>query len=162
MNPRSTLFSVLLIAGAMAAPLTAMAVDEVNVARGLSAAGAPLALHGYDPVAYFTQGKPVRGSDAITHVFEGAAYRFASEANLKQFKADPAHYAPQFGGYCAFGASVGKKFDGDPMLWTIRNDRLYLNLNPEILEMFKKDIPGNIANAEKQWTTIEHKAVSSL
>lgn len=162
MNPRSRLFSILFTAATLAAPLSAMAVDEVNVASGLSLAGAPLALHGYDPVAYFTRSAPVRGSDAITEVYEGAAYRFANEENLKLFKADPAHYAPQFGGFCAYGAALGKKFDGDPTLWTIRNDRLYLNLNPKIVELFNKDVPGNIAKAEKQWATIGHKAVGSL
>lgn len=162
MNTYRKSIHILLTVAALMTPWAAFAVDEVNVARGLSAAGAPLALHGYDPVAYFTKGVPTRGSDKITHIYNGAAYRFASEANQALFKADPAHYAPQFGGYCAFGVSVGKKFDGDPQLWTIRNDRLYLNLNPEIQAMFSKDVPGNIKKADGNWAKIEHKSVGEL
>lgn len=162
MNTTSLLAAAVIVTAALTAPPQALAADELNVARGLSAAGAPLALHGYDPVAYFTEGAPVRGSDAIALVHGGAAYRFASEDHLKLFKANTARYVPQFGGYCAFGASVGKKFDGDPRLWTIHNDRLYLNLNPEILATFSKDVAGNISKAEKNWARIEHKAVSEL
>ena len=147
---------------ALALPLSAPAADEVNVSRGLSIAGAPLALHGYDPVAYFTEGAPVRGSDSLTFVHEGATYRFASAAHRDKFKADPAHYAPQFGGYCAFGVSVGKKFDGDPRLWTLHEGRLYLNLNPDILATFQKDVPGNVGKARANWAKIEHKSVGDL
>lgn len=160
---KKTLFALALVAtSALAVPMSAFAVDEVNVARGLSAAGAPLAMHGYDPVAYFTDAAPVLGSDSITVVHEGAAYRFASAKHAEMFKASPARYAPQFGGYCAFGASVGKKFDGDPRYWTVRNDKLYLNLNADIQEKFSKDVAGAIKKAEQNWTRIEHKAVASL
>ena len=162
MKLRNLLAATLLTGATLSAPFTALAVDEVNVARGLSAAGAPLALHGYDPVAYFTEGAPVRGQDTITAVHEGAAYRFSSEDNKRLFERNPARYAPQYGGYCAYGASVGKKFDGDPRLWTIHQDRLYLNLNPDIVAAFEKDIPGAIAKANQQWKKIEHKAVADL
>lgn len=153
------LLGTLLLAGT---PATVMAVDEINVARGLSAAGAPLAVHGYDPVAYFTEAAPVRGEDNITAIHDGAAYRFSSADNKRIFEQNPARYVPQFGGFCAYGVAVGKKFDGDPRLWTVRNDKLYLNLNPAIVEAFEKDVPGNIAKAEKQWSKIEKKAVADL
>lgn len=149
-------------AAALAASLSAHAADEVNVARGLSVAGAPLALHGYDPVAYFTDGAPKRGSDSITVVHDGAAYRFASQKHADLFKANPARYAPQYGGFCAYGVAVGKKFDGDPHLWTIQNDRLYLNLNPDIVAAFEKDVPGNLKKADSNWTRIRTKAVAEL
>ena len=142
--------------------MPAQAADEVNVLPGLSIVGAPLALHGYDAVAYFTEGQPVRGSDSLVHVHEGAAYRFSSEANLSAFEADPDRYAPQYGGFCAFGVSVGKKFDGDPHLWKIEDDRLYLNLNEEIYETFLEDIDGNISKADSNWPDIEHVAASDL
>ncbi|TJY59058.1 YHS domain-containing protein [Sinimarinibacterium sp. CAU 1509] len=154
--------SIVLAASAIAAPLSVQAADEHNVSLGYSAAGAPLAVHGYDPVSYFTDGKPMRGSDELTVVHDGAAYRFASAEHRDLFKANPARYAPQFGGYCAYGVSVGKKFDGDPMLWTIRDERLYLNLNPEIVAAFNKDVPGNIKKAEGKWQKIEHSAVKDL
>lgn len=156
-----TLHALALLAILLASS-SALAVDELNVSRGLSAAGAPLALHGYDPVAYFTEGTPVRGSDSLTFVYEGAAYRFASEEHLKLFKARPVRYAPQFGGFCAYGVSVGKKFDGDPRLWTIHQDRLYLNLNPDILAAFQTDVPGNIRKADSSWAKIQHQAVGEL
>ena len=159
--------SKLMMAAALATSLTgalapAHAVDEVNVVPGLSIAGAPLALHGYDAVAYFKAGQPVRGTDAFVHVHEGAAYRFSSEENLDAFKADPARYAPQYGGFCAYGVAVGKKFDGDPQLWKIEGGKLYLNLNEEIYETFLEDIDGNIRKADNKWTRIEHTAVRDL
>ena len=152
----------LLSAAVFGATVPVQAADEVNVVPGLSIAGAPLALHGYDPVAYFTQGKPLRGSDSLVHIHEGAAYRFASEAHLERFKADPALYAPQYGGFCAFGVSVGKKFDGDPRLWKIEDGKLYLNLNEEIYATFLEDVEGNVAKADGNWPEIEHTAAKDL
>ena len=154
----ATMVSVALLAGAV----PSHAADEVNVVAGLSIAGAPIAVHGYDPVAYFTQGKPVRGSDKLVHVYRGAAYRFSSEAHLDVFKQDPARYAPQYGGFCAYGVAVGKKFDGDPTLWKIDGGKLYLNLNEEIYQTFLKDVDGNVRKADRNWTEIEHTAVRDL
>lgn len=160
---KNTLFALAFVAtSAIVAPMSAFAVDEVNVARGLSAAGAPLAMHGYDPVAYFTDGAPALGSDRITVIHEGAAYRFANARHAELFKANPARYTPRFGGYCAFGASVGKKFDGDPRLWTVHDGKLYLNLNADIQQKFSEDVAGTIQKAEKNWVRIEHKTVASL
>ena len=146
----------------LGAAIPAQAADEINVVPGLSIAGAPLALHGYDPVAYFTQGKPVRGTDKLVHVHEGAAYRFSSQAHLDSFKKNPDRYVPQYGGFCAFGVSVGKKFDGDPQLWKIEDGKLYLNLNQEIYETFLEDVDGNIEKADGNWPEIEHVAALDL
>ncbi len=152
-----------LVSGALlGAAAPALAADEINVVPGLSIAGAPLALHGYDPVAYFTVGEPKRGSDSLVHIHEGAAYRFSSEANLDTFKQDPERYVPQYGGFCAYGVSVGKKFDGDPRLWKIEDGKLYLNLNEEIYEAFLTDLDGNIRKAESNWPKIEHSAARDL
>ena len=155
---KAAVLSAALIGGAG----SAYAADEFNVVPGLSAAGAPLALHGYDPVAYFTKGKPTRGSDKLVHIHEGVAYRFSSDAHLAQFKKNPGKYTPQYGGFCAYGVSVGKKFDGDPQLWKIDGGKLYLNLNEEINETFLKDVGGNIKKADGKWSQIEHTAVSDL
>ena len=76
---------------------------------------------------------------------------------MKAFKANPAKYVPAYGGYCAFGVSVGAKFDGDPRYWKIVDGKLYLNLNEKIQKMWLKDVPGNINKAEKSWTKIKHK-----
>jgi len=141
---------------------TAMAADEVNVSIGGTMAGKPLALHGYDPVAYFTDGKPVIGEARHTAVHNGAAYYFASADHKKAFESNPARYAPAYGGFCAFGVGVGKKFDGSPLFWTVSNDKLYLNVTADISRKFAEDLGGNIRKAEKNWRTIEHKAVGNL
>ena len=154
--------AALLSTALLATTVSANAADELNVVPGLSIAGAPLALHGYDPVAYFTVGEPMRGSDALVHVHEGAAYRFASQAHLDAFKADPARYVPAYGGFCAYGVSVGKKFDGDPTLWKIEDGQLYLNLNEEIYALFLEDVDGNIEKADDRWDDIEHVAARDL
>jgi YHS domain-containing protein len=111
---------------------SAQNMDEVNVSKGGTLSGPGLAVHGYDVVAFFTQGQPVLGSDAYTVAHGGGTYRFVSQAHLDVFKADPAKYEPAFGGFCAYGTALGKKFDGDPRYWKIVDGRLYLNLNGDI------------------------------
>jgi YHS domain-containing protein len=128
---------------------------DVNTTQGLTLAGPGLALRGYDPVAYFTEGQPVIGKATYTATYNQAAYQFATEANLQAFKAHPERYVPQYGGFCAFGVSVGAKFDGDPQLWKIVDGKLYLNLNPDIQEQWEKDIPGHIGKADKHWPVIK-------
>ncbi len=152
----------LVSAALIGAAVPSHAADEINVVPGHSIAGAPLAMHGYDPVAYFTQDRPMRGLDAFAHVHEGVAYRFTSEAHLEAFKDDPERYLPQYGGFCAFGVSVGKKFDGDPHLWKIEDGKLYLNLNEEIYATFLEDLDDNIDKAERNWPDIEHTAAKDL
>lgn len=119
-------------------------------------------LHGHDPVAYFTTGAPTPGKAELAIVHEGAAYYFASQANRAAFEKAPSRYAPAFGGFCAYGVSVGKKFDGDPRFWKIADGRLYLNLNAEIAKAFEKDVPGAVAKAEEQWQEIAHEPVDEL
>lgn len=136
--------------------------DEVNVTASLTAASKPLALHGFDPVAYFSVGAATRGSAKFTATHEGAAYRFASAANKAAFERSPTRYLPQFGGFCAFGVSVGKKFDGDPRIFEIVDDKLYLNLNPEIQSLWRKDTPGTIAKARAKWPGIRGTAARKL
>lgn len=140
----------------------ALAVDEVNVSTGATIAGPGLGVHGYDVVAYFTDAKPVLGSDDFAYAYEGATYRFASQAHLDAFKADPTQYLPAYGGFCAYGAAVAKKFDGDPRLWKVVDGHLYLNLNGAIQAKWVKDIPGYIAKADANWTQIESVAVGDL
>jgi YHS domain-containing protein len=135
---------------------------DVNTTHGLTLEGPGLALRGYDPVAYFTEGKPVVGNATYTATYNNATYRFASEAHLKTFKASPAQYVPQYGGFCAFGVGVGAKFDGDPALWKIEDDNLYLNLSPDIQEQWEKDISGYITKADTNWPVIKDKAPAEL
>jgi YHS domain-containing protein len=139
-----------------------MAGIDVNTTRGLTLAGPGLALRGYDPVAYFTEGKPVIGTATYTATYNGATYQFATEAHLQAFKANPAQYVPQYGGFCAFGVAVGAKFDGDPEIWKIEDGKLYLNLNPAIQEQWEKDIPGHITKADTNWPVIKDRAPAEL
>ena len=154
--------AALVAAALFGATATTHAADELNVTPGLSIAGAPLALRGYDAVAYFTVGKPVRGSDAFVHVHDGAAYRFSSQQHLDAFERNPGRYLPQYGGFCAYGVAVGKKFDGDPNLWKIADGKLYLNLNEEIYATFLQDVDGNIDRADGNWPRIAHTAARDL
>ena len=142
--------------------VSAVADHHVNVSSGATMAGAPLALHGYDAVAYFTAKKPIRGVAKHQTTHDGAAYRFSNQANLEAFKKNPAKYAPQYGGYCAFGAALGKKFDGDPAVWKVVDGKLYLNLNPDIQSKWEDDVPGNIRKADAQWPKIKGKAAAEI
>ncbi|MEO7166950.1 MAG: YHS domain-containing (seleno)protein [Chthoniobacterales bacterium] len=125
---------------------SSFAADLVNVSGA-----SRVALSGFDPVAFFTDAKPVNGSPFITSENGGATYFFANEEHKKLFAADPAKYAPQFGGYCAFGIGLDKLFPVDISTWQVRNGKLYLNLNPDILKKFNADFSGNLAKAEKNW-----------
>jgi len=117
---------------------------------------------GYDLVSYHTEGKPVRGDGNNLVVIDDVTYLFANEVNKKAFEANPNKYLPAFGGYCAFGASVGKKFVGDPEVWKIVDGTLYLNLDRNIQKMWLEDISGNIVKAEQNWPQIKDKAPSDL
>lgn len=140
----------------------AMAADEVNVSKGGTLAGGPLALRGFDPVAYFTVGAPRLGSADLATLHGGAVYRFSSAENLKAFEADPKSYLPAYGGYCAFGVSAGAKFDGDPEIFSIVDGRLFLNLNPKIQKKWQKDVAGHIAKADGNWKKIGSVAIADL
>lgn len=116
-----------------------------------------LALGGYDPVAYFTDGKPVKGDAKLTTVHQGAEYRFASAKNLAAFQAAPAKYAPQYGGYCAWAVSQGYTASADPNAWRIVDGKLYLNYNADIQKRWEKDIPGFIKSANSNWPKVLSK-----
>jgi YHS domain-containing protein len=121
-----------------------------------------LMIRGYDPVAYFTEGRPVPGRSDIPVEYGGAKYLFSSTKNRDAFEADPEKYVPQYGGYCAFGVSEGKKFDIDPASWRIMDGKLYVNLNPVVLEMWSKDTNKYLEKSEKNWPKIRGKAPAEL
>jgi YHS domain-containing protein len=110
-----------------------------------------VAVGGYDPVAYFAEGKPVAGSDRITATHDGATWRFASEQNKAAFLAEPARYAPQYGGYCAWAVSQGYTAKGDPNAWTIHGGKLYLNYDKKVQATWERNKPANIAKADANW-----------
>ncbi|MEQ9617696.1 MAG: YHS domain-containing (seleno)protein, partial [Deltaproteobacteria bacterium] len=117
---------------------------------------------GYDLVSYHTEGKPVRGDGNNLVVYEGVTYLFANEENKNAFEKNPEKYLPAYGGWCAFGVSVNKKFVGDPEVWKIVDGKLYLNLDRNIQKMWFEDIPGNIAKADKNWEQIKDKSPDQL
>lgn len=110
-----------------------------------------VAVSGYDTVAYFTVGKPVKGSSSFTTTYKGAEFRFANAANLAKFKANPAAYAPQYGGYCAWAVSQGYTASGDPTVWKVVGGKLYLNYNREVGQRWEKNIPAHIQSANRNW-----------
>jgi hypothetical protein len=113
---------------------------------------AGLGAKGYDVVAYFDLARPVAGLDKLTASYGGATWQFSTAENLALFKANPAKYAPQYGGYCAWGASVGKLFDVDPVNgWKIVEGKLYLNFNAEINTTFGNDARNFISKANQNW-----------
>ncbi|MGB1298909.1 MAG: YHS domain-containing (seleno)protein [Psychrobium sp.] len=114
-----------------------------------------LAIKGYDTVSYFTKGAPTKGSDKYTAAYNGAIYQFSSAHNRDLFKAEPAKYAPQYGGYCAMGVALNKKLDTDPTAWHVRNGKLYLNLNKAVQKKWSTDIPGYIETAQGNWGDIK-------
>lgn len=134
---------------AILASQSLFAADEVNVTEN------DIAVSGYDTVAYFTAGKPTKGKTKYTATHDGAIYQFASSGNRDLFKADPEKYAPQYGGFCAFGVTVNRKFNGDPESWYIADGKLYLNLNKDVQKVWLGDVPGNIEQAEEIWPEIE-------
>jgi hypothetical protein len=138
------------------------AADQVNVSTGATLAGRGLAVHGHDVVAYFRGNGPTLGSDKYALVYEGGTYRFADQANLDAFKASPEKYVPAYGGFCAYGVALGKKFDGDPRYWKIVDGKLYLNLNGDIQSTWSKDIPANIGKAPTNWAKIRTVAAARL
>lgn len=139
----------------------AQANPAVNTSRGavlVDGKPAPgLAVHGYDVVAYFTDGKPALGTSKYSVVHEDATYRFASQEHADAFKATPAKFVPGYGGYCAYGVALGAKFDGDPLLWTLVDGKLYLNLDRDIAAAFAKDKAGNIKKADANWPKLADK-----
>lgn len=130
----------------------APAADLVNVS---GASG--VAVDGYDTVAFFTQSRAVHGDPGIKSVYQGATYFFASKEHQRLFEASPAKYVPQYGGYCAYGVALNALFPVDISTWQVRDGKLYLNLNPEILKAFNADFGGNDRKAGGNWAELQKK-----
>ena len=137
----------------LAAPLAAAAKSPPVYTGWLSST----AVGGHDPVAYFTDGKPVAGSASITHQWNGVTWRFASEKNRELFKASPEKYAPQYGGYCAWAVSQGYTAKGDPNHWKIVDGKLYLNYDAKVQRNWEQDVPGHITSANRNWPKVLEK-----
>jgi YHS domain-containing protein len=110
-----------------------------------------VAIEGFDPVAYFTDGKPVEGKKEFQTTWNGATWRFASAEHRDLFVKDPTKYAPQYGGYCAWAVAQNDTAGIDPKAWTIVDGRLYLNYSLEIQKKWTADIPGNVKKGDANW-----------
>lgn len=128
------------------------------------------AVSGYDVVSYFSldqnpvgqaQPEPAKGNASITADYNGSTFAFSTEANRDLFVADPAKYAPQYDGHCAYGVAKGGKVPGNPTLWRIVEDKLYLNINKAVVGFWEEDIPGNLELSESNWVGIEGDAAST-
>ncbi|MGL5010707.1 MAG: YHS domain-containing (seleno)protein [Paracoccaceae bacterium] len=141
----------------------AFAGDQYVDATGFAASG-------YDVVSYFDltqseigapQQSPMAGSAAITAEYNGASFAFATEANRDRFLADPAAFAPQYDGHCAYGIAQGGKVPGNPTLWRIVDGKLYLNITDDVVGLWEDDIPGNLTLSTDNWPDLEAAAAST-
>jgi YHS domain-containing protein len=116
-----------------------------------------LALKGHDPVAFFTQGRPVAGDYRYESNYNGTRYRFASAENKKLFDTDPARYVPQFGGFCAYGVSRGYAVDVELDAFQIVDGRLLMQYDKSVRDRFNQDTEGNLKRADANWPKVVEK-----
>ncbi|GAA6190258.1 YHS domain-containing (seleno)protein [Phaeobacter sp. NW0010-22] len=149
------------------AAVTAFAVPAFAGEQYIDGTG--FAVSGYDVVAYRSlpqsavgtaQQAGVKGNAAITADYNGSTFAFSTEANRDAFEKNPAYYAPQYDGHCAYGVSKGGKVPGNPNLWRIVDDKLFLNITKNVVGFWEEDIPGNIDLAQNNWPGIEGKDAS--
>jgi YHS domain-containing protein len=134
--------------------LAAVGVFQLLTRKPLRSEEVPLAIKGYDPVAYFTDGKPIKGSPQYEADWDNNRYQFASVEHLAIFKSDPTHYAPQFGNACTTSLSRGKFVEVDPEAWTIHDDKLYMFGGVAGVPIFAQDPAGYITNATQNRSVI--------
>ena len=113
-----------------------------------------VALRGNDPVAYFASGAPRKGVPEHSYTYKGSRFLFATAENLRAFASAPGKYAPQFGGFCAFGAANGYKVSTQPDAFAVVDGKLYLNHDTKVQARWMEDVPGNVAQAEKNWPEV--------
>ncbi|MGE3693524.1 MAG: YHS domain-containing (seleno)protein [Novosphingobium sp.] len=116
---------------------------------------AGIATQGYDPVAYFSEGRAVRGDVDFHYKWDGVTWLFASAANRDTFAAEPEKYAPQYGGHCSMAMAGGKKSRGSGEAWSIQNGKLYLNGNTDVRDRWLLDPSKYIARADDWWPRVK-------
>lgn len=147
---RSVTYRMVLIM-ALLMPLSVNAAEKDPIYTGLFN---NLAVSGYDTVAYFTEGRPVKGDRRFSTQYQGAEWRFSSQRNLELFLGDPDAYAPQYGGYCAYAVSQGETASAEPDLWTIHEGKLYLNFNRRINTTWRENREDFIKQADQAWPAV--------
>jgi len=158
MKLTSRLISSALLLFASTLSLVAFAAEPINTLekQGLISGYEPtgLAIRGYDTVAYFTQGKPVEGSEEFATEWQGATWQFSSQEHLDLFTATPEAYAPQYGGYCAYGVAKDGLVKIEPENFSIIDDKLYLNFNDKVQGLWEADIAGFISTADSKFEAL--------
>ncbi len=146
---------LILVAAAIAAPLAFASPAMADGGVFVGTEGETIAVSGYDAVSYFKgDGKPTMGDAKYAVTYDGAQWHFANQANADAFKADPAAYAPQYGGHCAWAMSRGSLAPGDATLYKVVDGKLYLNFNQGVQSTWLKDVPGFIAKSDPAWEAV--------
>jgi YHS domain-containing protein len=140
--------SVILFVALISATTFAQSAKHINVKDNV-------AIQGYDPVAYFESSKAIEGKKEIISEFNGVLYYFSTESNKSLFLKNPSHYEPQFGGFCAFGMSQGYEVPVKPEAFTIVDNKLYLNYNLKVKEMWSREQASRIEKAVVNWEKIK-------
>jgi len=134
------------------------ALSTISVAKELNNLDRNgVAIQGYDPIAFFTDSRAVRGNSQFQSAYGGAKYYFASAEHKAAFDKEPAKYEPQFGGYCAYGASQGHKVPIKIEAWQIVNGRLLMQYDLDVKDTFNKDQQGNLRKADQKWPGLVEK-----
>jgi len=143
----------------VSAVATMICIDPGIAQSGSPPASRRIALRGYDPVAYFTDGRPEKGSDAHWFAFDDAIYLFRSAEHRAMFAADPERYAPQYDGFCAAGVSKGYRTEPDPEAWVIANGKLYVLSLKERVPDFKRDTAAFVDKADASWPGVRNTPI---
>ena len=150
--------SPLAVAMWVTAAFNALALDDATTNKLVSSAYNQtngVAIKGYDPVAYQTDNKALKGDAKFSATHNGVMFHFAGSANRDLFIATPEKYAPQYGGYCAFGVTKGYKADINPNAFAIIDGKLYLNYDTKVQTMWRKNTAGSITIANSRWRDVE-------
>ena len=131
--------------------LTAAQSSIAGEAGRVNAGADNVAIEGFDTVAYFTMGRPMKGDPEFTYSWNGATWQFAAAEHRDLFAEDPERYAPQFGGFCSMALAHGQIAEVDPEVWTIVDGKLYLNFNKSVGEKFRQNLKENIEKADENW-----------
>lgn len=156
-----TKFTGFLIVAACAAFIGACASIGGSKMTQVNMDSKGFALDGYDAVAYFTENLPREGKPEFTADYNGAKWQFVSAENRDAFSKDPAKYAPQYGGYCAWAVGHNYTAKGDPQAWRIVDNKLFLNYNKDVQAKWQEEIPKYIADGDKNWKELASKAEES-
>lgn len=134
--------------------LIAASLPAASPVNPVNKSGNGIALHGYDPVAYFQKSQPVKGTQQFSYVWNGATWLFSSQENRNEFTANPTKYAPQFGGYCSWAVGHGYTADVDPEAWRVHDGKLYLNYSKGVQKKWEKEMQPLIEQGNRNWPAL--------